>query len=153
MQTDATGHNIIEPNDVGNCWYLLALVAWCMQMNATTDNNVGGHLQYSLQCACADVFTTATLLWLHANGRNIAAQRFAGHRTTECAKVWPVSNYTQQVPTMLWFHANERNMLGPIMLHVVGQQCCVRLNGPVRWKRFFNFDAAAILENQLGQFA
>ena len=24
-------------------------------------------------------------------------------------KVWPVSNYTQQVPTLLWFHANGRN--------------------------------------------
>ena len=41
--------------------------------------------------------------------------------------VWPVSNYTQQVPTLLWFHGNRRNMLGPTMLRVVGQQCCVRL--------------------------
>ena len=24
-------------------------------------------------------------------------------------KVWPVLNYTQQVPTLLWFHANGRN--------------------------------------------
>ena len=47
-------------------------------------------------------------------------------------KVLPVSNYTQQVrqqvPTLLWFHTNGRNMLGPTMLRVVGQQCCVRLH-------------------------
>ena len=48
-------------------------------------------------------------------------------------KVWPVSNYTQQVPTLLWFHSNGRNMLGPTMLRVVGQQCCVRLHGPLAW--------------------
>ena len=53
-------------------------------------------------------------------------------------KVWPVSNYTQ-VPTLSWFHANGRNMLGPTMLCVVGQQCCVRLYGPFgKKKRCFN---------------
>ena len=36
----------------------------------------------------------------------------------------------QVLPALLWFHANGRNMLGPTMLHVVGQQCCVRLHGP-----------------------
>ena len=46
-------------------------------------------------------------------------------------KIGPVSNYTQQVPTLLWFHANGRNVLGPTKLHAVGQQCCVRLHGPV----------------------
>ena len=47
-------------------------------------------------------------------------------------KVWPVSNYTQQVPALLWFHANAwRNMPGPTILRVVGQQCCVRLHGPL----------------------
>ena len=44
-------------------------------------------------------------------------------------KVKPVSNYTQQVPTLSRFHANGRNTLGPTMLRVVGQQCCVRLYG------------------------
>ena len=57
-----------------------------------------------LQGACADVFTRPTLLWCHANGRNIVALLFAGHRTTEMlgpvrSKVWPVPNFTQQVPT------------------------------------------------------
>ena len=42
-------------------------------------------------------------------------------------KVWPVSKYTQQVPTLLWFHANGQNMLGPTILRVVGQQWCVLL--------------------------
>ena len=36
-----------------------------------------------LQGACADVFTRPTLLGFHANGRNIVALRFAGHRTIE----------------------------------------------------------------------
>ena len=46
-----------------------------------------------------------TLLRFHANGRNILALRFAGHRTIEMLglvgpKVWPVSNNKcQQVPT------------------------------------------------------
>ena len=34
-------------------------------------------------------------------------------------KIWPVSNYTQQVPTLLWFPANGRNkstLLDPTML-------------------------------------
>ena len=46
--------------------------------------------------------------------------------------VCPVSNYEQQVPTMLWFHANGRSMLDPTMLRVVGQQCCLRLHGPLK---------------------
>ena len=36
-----------------------------------------------LQGACADVSARLTLLAFHANGRNIVALRFAGHRTTE----------------------------------------------------------------------
>ena len=36
-----------------------------------------------------------------------------------------------EVPTLLWFHANGYNMLGPTMLRVVGQQCWVRLHGPL----------------------
>ena len=40
-------------------------------------------------------------------------------------------NKCQEVPTLLWFHANGRNMFGPTMLHVVGQQCYVRLHGPL----------------------
>ena len=48
-----------------------------------------------------------------ANGPNIVALRFAGHRTIEMLglvrpEIWPVSNCTQQVPTLLWFHANGR---------------------------------------------
>ena len=91
--------------------------------------------QKRLRCACGNVYTRPTLLWFHANGRNIVALRFAGHRTIEmlgldAPKVWPVSNYTQQVPARLWFHTNGRNILGPTMLRVVGQQCCFRLHGP-----------------------
>ena len=48
-------------------------------------------------------------------------------------KVWSVSNYTQQVPTLLWFHANGHNVLGATVLRVVGQQCCIRLHGPLRY--------------------
>ena len=44
-------------------------------------------------------------------------------------KVWPVSNYTQQVPTLLWFHANGRNK----SQHCWAQQCWVQqcLHGPL----------------------
>ena len=41
MQTDATSHTIVGPYNVGSCWHLLALVACCMQTNATTANIVG----------------------------------------------------------------------------------------------------------------
>ena len=84
-----------------------------------------------LQGACADVFTRPTLLGYHANGR------FAGHRTKEMlalagpnvdrfqtvrnkSNIVVVNERTQQVTTLL----------GPTMLSVVGQQCCVRLHGP-----------------------
>ena len=41
MQTDTTSHNIVSPTIyVGSCWHLLALVARCMQTNATTANIV-----------------------------------------------------------------------------------------------------------------
>ena len=40
-------------------------------------------------------------------------------------------NECQQVPTLLCFLATGRNTLGPTMLRVVGQQCCVRLYGPL----------------------
>ena len=57
--------------------------------------------------------------------------------------VWSVSNYTQQVSTLLWFHANGRNILGPTILRVVGQQCCVHLHGAFEertWKpQFWGF--------------
>ena len=80
-------------------------------------------------------------LWFHANGRNIVALCFAGHRTIEMLglvgpKVWPVSNCTQQVPTLLWFHANGRNKsqhcwAQQCWVLVAGQQCWVRLHGPL----------------------
>ena len=90
-----------------------------------------------------------TLLRFHANGRNIVALLFAGHRTIEMLglvvpKVWPVSNCTQQVPTS----ANivvvpckqtqqiDTIFLGPKMLGVVGQQCWVRLHEA----QMINFD-------------
>ena len=85
--------------------------------------------------------TRPTLLWLPANGCNVACccatPAFAGYRTIEmmglvAPKLWSVSNNTQQVPTLLWFHAKGCNMLGPTMLHVVGQQYRVCLHGPLR---------------------
>ena len=103
MQTDATSHNIVELNNVGSLWHLLALIAWCMQTNATTANIVGGHLkkrcslvQLSLQYTRTDVFTRATFLWFHVKtGATLVALRSAGNRTIEML----VSNCTQQVPT------------------------------------------------------
>ena len=95
-------------------------------------------LKEILQGACADVFTRLTLLGLHANGRNIVALRFAGH-SNNVGTCWAKSltgfklyattanivmvpyKRTQQVTTLL----------GPTMLGVVGQQCCVRLHGPL----------------------
>ena len=42
---EATSHNIVNPTNVGNCWNLLAIVAWCMQANAATANIVGDRLK------------------------------------------------------------------------------------------------------------
>ena len=91
-----------------------------------------------LQGACADVFTRPTLLWSHANERNIVSLRFAGYRTKEMLGLvaqkfdWfqTIHKKCQQVPTLLLFHANRRNMLGPKMLRVVGQQIMLR---PFAW--------------------
>ena len=55
-------------------------------------------------------------------------------------KVWPVSNYTQQVPTstnivMVPCKRTQQvtTLLGPIMLGVFGQQCWVHLHGPLSY--------------------
>ena len=55
-------------------------------------------------------------------------------------KVWQVSNYTQQVPTSAnivvvpckWAQ-HVTTLSSPTMLGVVGQQCWVRLHGPLYW--------------------
>ena len=49
---------------------------------------------------------------------------------TCCSKSLTGFKLSQQVSTLLWFHANGPKMLGPTMMRVVGQQCCVRLHGP-----------------------
>ena len=56
-----------------------------------------------------------------ANGRNKSQHCcvfLANNVASVCMglKVWPVSNYTQQVPTLLWIHADGRNVFGPTML-------------------------------------
>ena len=73
----------------------------------------------------------------------VVVPRFAGHRTIEMLglfppKVSPVSNYTQQVPTSANIVVvpckrtqQVTTLLGPTLLHVVSQQCCVCLHGPV----------------------
>ena len=79
-------------------------------------------------------------MWFHANGRNIVALRFACHRTIEMLglvapkfdRFQTIRNKCQQMPTLLWYHAKGRNMIGPKMLRVVGQQCCIRFHGPFR---------------------
>ena len=98
-----------------------------------------------LQGACVDVSRGQhwpTLLRFHANGRNIVALRFAGHRTIEMLrlvgpKVLPVSNCTQQVLTSANIVVvpckptqQVATLLGPTMLGVVGQQCWDHLHGP-----------------------
>ena len=112
-----------------------------------------------LQGACSDVFTRPTLLGFHANGRNIVALRFAGHRTIEMlGLVGPMqTDPTLLGPTMLWLVAfvcmepqqcwhllalvayslKQVKLLAqqvPIFLlfcdrRSVAQQCCVRLHG------------------------
>ena len=42
-----------------------------------------------------------------------------------------VHTFSRDHATLLWFHANGRNMLGQTILRLVGQQCCVRLRGPL----------------------
>ena len=79
-----------------------------------------------------------TYVKFHANGCNIFVLHFADHRIIEMLglvgpKVWPVSNCTQQVPT----GANIVVVPCKWMQHVttlLGQQCCVRLHGPLEFK-------------------
>ena len=117
----------------------------CLQQSRKTKTcNNYLFLKKVLQGACADVFTRPTLLWFNANGRSIVALCFAGHRTIEMLgpvgpKVWPVSNCTQQVPTsanivLVPCKRTQQviTLLGPTVLGVVGQQCCVRLHEPLK---------------------
>ena len=69
--------------------------------------------------------------WLHSH-MNVASVCMG-------LNVGPVSNYTQQVPTSANIVVvpckrtqQVTTLLGPTMLGVVGQQCCVRLHGPKR---------------------
>ena len=95
-----------------------------------------------LFCACLTsrsfVFKSADAvnrgLWSREWWFNALRYASAGNRTIEmlgfvAPKVRPVSNYMQQVPTLLWYHGNGPNLLGPTMLRVISQQCCVRLHG------------------------
>ena len=61
----------------------------------------------------------------HANGRNksqhccvLLGFFLANNVASVCMglKVWPVSNYTQQVPTLLWFHVIGRKHVGPVYM-------------------------------------
>ena len=113
-------------------------------------------LQIKFQCPCMTLVTsqiTCNIVYIlkeiaqltsklkaHANGRNKQLLRVVGQKC--CIRLYGPKSLTgfklyatsankcQQVPTLLWFHANGRNMLGPTMLRVVGQQCCVRLHRP-----------------------
>ena len=124
MQADATSHNKSQ-----HCCVLLAQQCWArlhgpksltgFKLYATSANKC--------QYCCGSMQTDATC-WTQQ-----CCVFLANNVAFVCMglKVWPVSNYTQQVPTLLWFHANGRKMLDPTMLRVVGQQCCVRLHGPL----------------------
>ena len=120
-------------NNVGSCWHLLRGACkrtqqlptfWRLSKEAMHSGTVilikdcNAHAQtFSRGQHCCGSCKRAqhcyATLRRSQNNRNVG---------TCCAKVWPVSNYTQQVPTSLWFHANRRNILSPIMLRVVGQQ-------------------------------
>ena len=79
-----------------------------------------------LQGACADVFTRPTFLGFHANGRNIVALRFAGHRTIEMLglncwnksltgfKLYAISaNKCQHCCGSMQTDATSHNIVGP----------------------------------------
>ena len=180
MQTDAT-----SANNSQHCWVLLANnvrpFAWAQKFDRLqTIRNKCQQLIYSrfsifcLHVSCflklfaqlslirhvADVFTRPTLLGFHANGCNIVALPFTGHRTIEMLglvgpKVWPVSNCTQQVPTstnivvvpckrtqqvttlwpttlgpFAWNHNNEAHANGH---NIVGQQHPTLLGPTMLW--------------------
>ena len=59
--------------------------------------------------------------------------RFVGYNVASVCmglKIWPVSNYMQQVPTLLWFLANGCNTFGPKMLQGCSQRGGGRGPGP-----------------------
>ena len=81
-----------------------------------------------LQCACADVFTRPTLFWFHANGRNIYALLFAGHRTIEMlGLVAPKCGRFQTIRN------KYQHCCGTMQTNVTcwAKQCCVRLHMPL----------------------
>ena len=69
-----------------------------------------------------------------ANGSNIVVLCFGDHGTKEMlgvagSKLWPVSNFEQQLPTTCNRVGKRTQHVNPTMLGVVSQQCCVRLHG------------------------
>ena len=119
-------------NNSRHCWLSVALrwrcAAFCIRNLNRNKRNAPARIQHC---------------WAFcAHGPNNVGLRFGDHRTKEmlglvAPNVWRVSNISQQHPTSAnnsqqvpTCCANGRNMLGPTMLGLVGQQCCVRLHGP-----------------------
>ena len=86
-------------------------------------------------------FHEANIVVVHANRGNVVAQRFAGHRTIVMLdivapkltgfKLYVLSANIVVVPCKRTQH------VGPTMLRVLGQQCCVRLHGPLDSRGLF----------------
>ena len=79
-----------------------------------------------------------------ANGRNRSQHCWvllANNVASVCTslKVWTVFKLYATSANIVWFHAKRRNMLGPTMLLVFGQQCWVRLHGPLFPMLFQNY--------------
>ena len=84
-----------------------------------------------LQGARADVFTRPLLLGFHANRRNIVALLYWTKSFTGF-KLYPTSANIVVVPCKRTQQVTA--LLGPKMLGVIGQQCCVSLHGPLRFR-------------------
>ena len=130
MQTDVIRHNIVgramlggvgtycvvHANERNNCQH------WRSSKEAMHSGTVilprlrlFVKIRLQCACACADVFMRPTLLWLHANGCNIVALRFAFHKTKEMLGLVarPVSNYMQQSANIVGVPCKRTQHVGP----------------------------------------
>ena len=97
---------------------------WSVQIHATR-KQLTAHEREGAYIVKSEVLRPMQTDATSANNSHHCWVLLANNVTSVCMglKVWPVSNYTQQVPTLLWLHANGRNK----SQHCWAQQCWVLL--------------------------
>ena len=140
MQTNATSHNIVsptmlgvvgaccvvhaneriksqhcQPNNVGSCWRLLVLVAWCMQTNATSHNIVSPTI-LGVIGACLHLLRGA-------------------YKRTQRVTTLLAQQFWELLALFAWCmqtNAASYNIVRPAMLGVAGACCVVHANERIK---------------------